>query len=930
MKLKKKNAKIKNNEILDWCWDELQHLFRNIQALYHPTIDGKYVIKGDASSVAGASVLYQLQKIQGKFKYVIIDLFSKQFPSHMIAWHIGNKEAQIIVWSLQQWTYKIKFRPIIVASDHNNLDGIFNPNNENYFNPIYVRQRILLSPFHITLKIVKGLEVPLADAMSRGYVVPMEIKSYTHNEKQIKFLSDNEIIKLKERINYQNNKIEKERRELNENILNNYSIKFISLVPNQQLFYFTFNRFSKFYNNNIMYCNIKKDSNIKYFELIRDTEKILNSQICLLLNEMKKDYNCNILYNQMKEVINYDINNGTFHGPKLINIETEPVYQLNEMLLNNDELLNFISKNNIYYINTIKNSILLDKNEINKLIDDINIIEMKLNKIENNNRYLISAVQTRAEIKKIEKEKREKLLKLQNKTEEEMVIEEELNELKKENYDSIALRKYLFNALYPDDTLDIGNIKAWRYSQSIDDGCKMVVEYLTNKENLIKQERFEKFKESRNKLYKLLLADKCRINNKTKLVEVLQLVLPMKNIYEYVLLLPLNLVGQALRFIHERLSNIHTGRDGSIKYAKKKYWWDNMENDITTHVKTCRLCQLGKGAIRKVGKLAPSYPTKPRDWIISDFAGPFHGNLYVHIAVCRFSGYLRLVATYGSGAEEAADAIIQDWIPNMGWFRKFSTDKGSCYDNQLQQCVTDTFGMEHHFSSAHCHKSTGLAEGNVKIVKNILQKWNIQLKDELVDDNDRYAAQEKIKLILPMIQFGVNQRILSFTNVSPHMLIFGEQLTELVDINLSINKLNTLKRDIKNESFKDYINKLNLQLNILREILKEDSDKHIKIMKKSYDKNIKEDEDFKIGDEIVYYVGDSDKPLRKLRARFTGPWVVSGIVRDNTIEIKDPSNGNKFTSHISRVKKYYKKGFYSLSEYNKLSKERLNEENKID
>ena len=51
----------------------------------------------------------------------------------------------------------------------------------------------------------------------------------------------------------------------------------------------------------------------------------------------------------------------------------------------------------------------------------------------------------------------------------------------------------------------------------------------------------------------------------------------------------------------------------------------------------------------------------------------------------------------------------------------------------------------------------------VKLLKQILEKWNLELEGEITNEKNKLDACEIIASALPSLQFGLNQRILSFT-----------------------------------------------------------------------------------------------------------------------------------------------------------------------
>ena len=88
-------------------------------------------------------------------------------------------------------------------------------------------------------------------------------------------------------------------------------------------------------------------------------------------------------------------------------------------------------------------------------------------------------------------------------------------------------------------------------------------------------------------------------------------------------------------------------------------------------------------------------------------------------------------------------------------------------------------------------------------------------------------------------------------------------------------------------------------------------------MKENYDLS-KYDKEYDKNDKVVYYIGDKDAPLRKLRNKWTGPWRVEKQLYPKTVILKDDKTGKKFPAQIKRVKKYHSRDFWKLSQYEKM------------
>ena len=90
-------------------------------------------------------------------------------------------------------------------------------------------------------------------------------------------------------------------------------------------------------------------------------------------------------------------------------------------------------------------------------------------------------------------------------------------------------------------------------------------------------------------------------------------------------------------------------------------------------------------------------------------------------------------------------------------------------------------------------------------------------------------------------------------------------------------------------------------------------------MKKAYDKN-KNNDNYKINDKVLYYIGDRNSHSRKLRHRWTGPFTISQRINENTVEITTAKPNEKLEVHTSRLKKWNTRDndYWKLDEYEQL------------
>ena len=68
------------------------------------------------------------------------------------------------------------------------------------------------------------------------------------------------------------------------------------------------------------------------------------------------------------------------------------------------------------------------------------------------------------------------------------------------------------------------------------------------------------------------------------------------------------------------------------------------------------------------------------------------------------------------------------------------------------------------------------------------------------------------------------------------------------------------------------------------------------------EKIIRNRQKFKVGNEILYFIGDKQTARYKWREKWSGPWLIDKVLNDTSIIISDPHNGNQKRVSIDRIK----------------------------
>jgi hypothetical protein len=342
-----------------------------------------------------------------------------------------------------------------------------------------------------------------------------------------------------------------------------------------------------------------------------------------------------------------------------------------------------------------------------------------------------------------------------------------------------------------------------------------------------------------------------------------------------------------------------------------------MNKDLKNFVLSCHLCQLSKDAKRSKYGLLEYVPLPlPREQIQCDYGGPFFNLFYALCLLCPATHWIMLLGLFGCVARETFEAIINNWVPILGWFKTIYSDLGSAFVSRMIKRISKAFGIKNIYASAGDHRGIGKIERRIRVLKDSLQKWNLESNKLLTDDkNDVIKRCEMLEIALGFIMFGMNQDYCKFSQVSANQLMFGEQLREIPDIAFALGKLNDINKDKKlKESELELVEQLKNNLKVIRGIFKQDHEKYVQVMKRDYDigkKNIK----FKKNEEVVYYCGSRKQRSYKLLNKWSGPWKVVEHISPSMIKIYNPIDGIYKKVKVDYIKRYVKREFESLKSY---------------
>jgi hypothetical protein len=376
------------------------------------------------------------------------------------------------------------------------------------------------------------------------------------------------------------------------------------------------------------------------------------------------------------------------------------------------------------------------------------------------------------------------------------------------------------------------------------------------------------------------------------------------------------MIAYVLHFAHHNYYHTHKGIKHGTRWLQSKFYWPSMEKDIISFTKSCHICQISKEGLQShVGLLEPLPTRKPRTHLQIDYGGPYFNLYYTLCAVCEETLWTLLSGTWGCGARETVETIINDWIPIMGWFRVLHSDLGSAFVSRLLKRLFKAFKIENIYASASDHRGIGKIERRIRILKDALQKWNLETNKRITEDDDIITRCEIIDLSLGFIMFGMNNGKCAFTQVSANELMFGESLSELPDIAYAFKELDDMKNDKKlNKTGLELVDQLYHNISSFRKIFHDDKSKYIKIMKKYYNKK-RSNITYKKNDKVLYYCGKRKSNSYKLVNKWSGPWTVVEHLSPSIVRIYNDHSGQYRKCKTDFIKLYHQREVWTLQEY---------------
>ena len=345
---------------------------------------------------------------------------------------------------------------------------------------------------------------------------------------------------------------------------------------------------------------------------------------------------------------------------------------------------------------------------------------------------------------------------------------------------------------------------------------------------------------------------------------------------EYLLVVPKEYEKQILEMAHDSRFGGHSGVKKTLSRIQAVFWFPKMRQKIKGHVKACKQCQL-VAPIKKKDRsplqqpeVLSKYPFEDLtiDLLGSELPRSKRGNKFLLVIVCSVSRFVHAIPLRSTKAEEIADRLLE-------FFSLFSvpkvirSDNASNFKSELFRKLREKLGISGQFSAPYHAMSHGTVERANLTLLNMLRKF-------------AEANSDCWDKLLPYLLFSIRNVENESTKIPPNVLVFGRRLRGLLDVARDIwTHGDTSEKLLKMPTLK-YLEKLNSDLETVRETARENINKAHEAAKRHYDRHSTVRE-LKAGQSVLVLQPSSG---RKLTQEWLGPYQVIRRLENNNYEIQ--------------------------------------------
>lgn len=331
---------------------------------------------------------------------------------------------------------------------------------------------------------------------------------------------------------------------------------------------------------------------------------------------------------------------------------------------------------------------------------------------------------------------------------------------------------------------------------------------------------------------------------------------------------------------------------------RPKYYWPGMDNDIKSFLDGCAICYRNTSPNHKLNNPLKLFPAKRVfETLHIDLIGPFQptedGYRYVLTMCDRLSRYLEMAPLKTMRAIDVVRAMVNTWICQFGIPENIISDQGSQFESDVFQTLCEAFKIRKKRTTAYRPQANGAIERMHREIKKHLRSIALQYDLHFSQVREENEFVDNWTTYLPIIKFRLNSTRSPATGYTPLEMILGFQPRLPEDLAWSYKP----KQGSVGASPKAYLQWLqNCKNTILNDAL--DHQKlYDRQKKRTFDKRITHQPDFKIGDSVTYKIWTSTK----VDAPRSVPYKIIKFNSPEVAVIQNEDTGHQYTVNTSNL-----------------------------
>ena len=334
-----------------------------------------------------------------------------------------------------------------------------------------------------------------------------------------------------------------------------------------------------------------------------------------------------------------------------------------------------------------------------------------------------------------------------------------------------------------------------------------------------------------------------------------------------------------IKLYHDSMFEGHRDAQSTYSRVRERFFWPNMEASIVRYVHTCDECQRHKYMPKKPKGLLQPLPvpsTQPFEELTTDFAtclpwsvDAYTGTSYdaIQIYVCRLSRRVRLIPCRSTDtSKQTAHNFMKHMFRHHGMPRSIVSDRDPKFTAEFYKFMSEILGIKLKMTSSHNPRADGLSERVVGVVTTLVRIFCGWHQNDWVD-------------MLAQLEFGLNKHVTQTRDGQAPFLISNGYIPYAPSDFI-------VPKALEGTPAHDYVQRQQHAARRAQDAILKNQD----IMANQYNGS-RDPHNYQVGDRVllksahVYPPGDRERPSKKLRPKYVGPYNITRLVGPNALEV---------------------------------------------